>query len=109
MFKSPFSLFRPMVALFLGFAVSQAVLGSYAIPITHVGQGQVQIVNYGVSTITVHGHAYKVSPKATYIGGGVKNIGGLRPGMKVRFVANAPLTDPKMMITHIIVLPSTSH
>ncbi len=71
-----------------------------------MGNGTIQFVNYATRTVTVAGHVYKIAPKASYIGaGGVKDIGALQPGMKIRFIANGPVTAPASRILNIVVLP----
>lgn len=91
------------LAASLGFGT--AAFASYAIPDADTGSGTVQAVNYAMHTVTVDGHVYKLSPKAVYIGGRSRDLGGLQPGMKVNFIADGPVASPDSRIVNIVVLP----
>ena len=96
------------LVLFMVIFLSPAAFASYAVPPQNMVSGVVQEVNYASNTVTVGGHVYKISPKATYVSEGVKNIGGLQTGMKMQFIANGPVANPTSQITNIVVLPPTS-
>jgi len=102
--------FAPWVAagLLMGMCLCPAAFASYAVPAANMGTGVVQAVDYASNTFTVNGHIYKVSPKATYAGETVTNIGGLQTGMKIRFIANGPIANPASQITDVVVLPPSS-
>ncbi|MGH8278796.1 MAG: hypothetical protein ACRETQ_04425 [Gammaproteobacteria bacterium] len=103
---------RFMLAAFglaAGLGLSNDALATYAVPKADTGSGVVQAVNYAARTITVDGHVYKLSDKAIYIGGGTHDLGGLRPGMTVHFVADGPATGARSHITNIVVLPPKGH
>lgn len=97
-----------ILGLMLGISLCQEALASYAIPDEDVGTGVVQTVNNVTRSVTIGGHVYQISPKATYISDGGGEMRSLQPGMRVRFIANGPVKDPASRITHIVILPPTS-
>lgn len=93
------------VVLMLGIVLGQAAFASYAIPDANIGNGVVQTVNDVTHSVTVAGHTYRISPKATYIKEGGGEVRGLEPGMRIRFIANGPVKDSASQITQVLVLP----
>jgi hypothetical protein len=85
-----------------------AAFASYAVPPENMSSGVVQAIDYAGNTVTVNGHVYKIAPKAAYVSDNVKNIGGLQIGMKIRFIANGPITSHNSQITNLVVLPPES-
>lgn len=97
-----------LASLIMGMVLCPAAFASYAVPPENISSGVVQDVNYASNSVTVNGHIYKISPKAAYVSDTVSNIGGLQNGMKIRFIANGPVTDRTSQIINIVVLPPTS-
>lgn len=96
------------VGLLMVVFLCPAAFASYAVPAENISSGVVQDVDYTSNTVTVNGHVYKISSKAAYVSDSVSNIGGLQVGMKIRFIANGPITNRTSQITNIVVLPHTS-
>lgn len=94
-----------VLSLFLGLCLCQGSYASYAVPDENIGTGVVQSVNYVNHTVTVAGHAYRISSKAVYIGVGVEDLQGLQTGTNIRFIANGPAKKPESSIINIVVLP----
>ncbi|MGA9851430.1 MAG: hypothetical protein WBR15_00630 [Gammaproteobacteria bacterium] len=97
-----------VIMLLAGLCLCHAALASYAVPNEDMGTGIIQSVDYANHTVTVNGQRYKISSKASYVNGVARNIGGLQPGMNIRFIANSPVKNPGSVITNIIVLPPPS-
>ena len=94
--------------LLLAVFLCPCAFASYAVPPENMATGVVEAINYVNHSITVNGHVYRISPKATYASDSVKNIGGLQTGMKIQIIANGPVANSKSKITNIVVLPPRS-
>lgn len=86
--------------------LNPAAYASYAVPPENISSGVVQNVDYASNTVTVNGHVYKISPKATYVSDTSSSIGGLQIGMKIQFIANGPVTRSSSKITNVVILPA---